>query len=394
MEILTDQTAIDYLGRAKKALHPEIDTFGSIPLLAKMIDVEQAWQKRLQAKGQTGVPLPISDYGLPELGAWRVDIKAAFQEVKVIASRRASVIDGFLQEFVDASEKGIARRGNSLTEAVSEDFGFLGIIKKFSPDQIEFLSSDWDESFPLYTDKNWPGLLLSRSDRSPFLDNRAPRRRFGERSFIPGYKFVDNTDREPFFLMVATSQNQPLGARVITSDQALTSRTEIRSKPIQPIDQPLTLTSHIPYYDFNRSLDLPFSSATQIEKQLDRLHPNLFQAVYDTDFTDKSPSSIDHFFKSLIKLNSLVDTIRTVAEQTLDNVEIDPDILSASIANTQAQIGSIYNSVLDNDLRRRLQIATAQELKAARDKAEVTKEQVNLVVQKPGILKRWWKGNN
>lgn len=443
METLKDKSAIDYLSRARMCLHPEEDTFGNISLLANMIDLERAFLSRLVAKGHIGLPLPIAPYGLPELSAWRTDIVKAFDEVEVISVNRANALDPFLQQLADASVAGVDKKFDDLQETLKADYILLKALEDFSFDQVEFLTKPWESSYPFHTDKYFPGLLLCRSERSPFIERRGIRRRFNGRSFMPGFKYVDSNEYEeydpnsnqrvPFFMMVPISaERETLGFRFLTPAAPLISRSrfvnEKRSFALRENDRPLEAS--VEYYDLAVAEDPKIinkvltekkqlesqnmlrgrasargqrqmtseepvlemdphwegssdkATVSRLEDGLQGLHPAIFRAMHETEYVGKSDSVLDAYFDSLSKLNTLADRANQFSQDVLEAKPISADEslqIKAEIAN---DMQSIYNSVLDNELRRTLQLAMAEALGDSRRNTEVARVRQE--------TRRWW----
>lgn len=385
MEILRDQAAIDYLDRAESCLTPEVDNFGSIPLLVKMISLERVFLGRLVAKGQKAFPLPMADYGLPELPAWRTDIVKAFEEVEIIRTNRAQALAPVLQELVNASAAGVDKKFDELQKTLESDSNLLRALEEFSQDEADFLTQRWNTSlsFPFYTAKYAPGLLLSRSDRTPFSEQRGKRKMFNGQSFRPGFKYVD-TDlervREPFFMMVAFSPKpESLGFRIITQGEPLLARSKLIKTNEYATDQPNTrgMDAIIEYYDL--SLDKTpqkEGKALKLEKGLQGFRPAIFRALYQTDYTGKH-SSLEAYFESLLKLNALAEDVSQFSEQVLGLKPMAADETKQRELKIASELYNIYNAVDDDDLRRVLQIAMAEEMHLTRRETEAAKIRPN-----------------
>lgn len=382
MEILRDQAAIDYLDRARSCLRPEVDNFGSIPLLAKLISLEKIFLTRLIAKGQTGFPLSIGDYGLPELAAWRIDIIKTFEEVDVVRANRARALDPLLQELANASATGLDKKFGGLQNTLEADQSLIEALAEFSQDEVDFLTQRWDSSlsFPFYTEKYAPGLLLSRSDKTPFSERRGKRKRFNGLAFRPGFKYIDTdpeSSRDPFFLMVAfSSERQALGCRLITQKTALLSRSRlVNTEEHHPTNQTsgYNIETTIEYFDLalqkRSAVDV---ETAKLERGLQKLRPAIFRALYQTDYTDKR-SSLDAYFKALLEVNTLVNEAAQFSEEILELKPISSNE-STDIKNRFAfKLSEIYNAVGDDDLRRVLQIAMASEMSQIRRQTEAAK---------------------
>lgn len=388
MEVLSDQAAIEYLTRARSCLRPEVDTFGSIPLLYAMISLEEAFLARLAAKGHKGLPLPLDSHGLPELSAWRIDIIKAFEEASVIRENRAQALDPFLQEVVDASLSGVDKKFEELQVALESDHVLLDALGKFSSDRVDFLIQPWISSkttFSLFTDRRFPGLLLSKSDRSPFSERLGTRRRFNGLDFRLGLKYVDAEDpngtRTPFFVAVVfTPAMEVLGFKLITPRFPLLWRSQLIEKEVRVADEGFT---NLEYYDLalpkttekksDEDTSLDETTIVRIEEGFRKLHPSILRAFYQTDYTGKPTAVVDHYFASLLALNGLVDKIIEFSEEVLDSRPISLEESTGIKKEVAESLQTIYNSVADNSLKRTLQLAMAEEMKNTRIKTEDAK---------------------
>lgn len=388
MEVLRDRAAVEYLARARSCLRPEVDTFGGIPLLFAMVSLEEAFLTRLVAKGHQGLPLPLDSHGLPELSAWRIDVIKAFEESSVIRANRAQALDPLLQQVVDASLPGVERRFEELQVALESDRVLLEALGKFSPDRVEFLTQPWISSkttFPFYTDQRFPGVLLSRSDRSPFSERLGTRRRFNGLSFKLGLKYVDMGEpegtRTPFFMAVVFSPAmEVLGFRLITPRSPLLERSQLVEKRVMVSDQGFI---NIKYYDVaipqtpqkkaDEDGSLDETTIARVEGGFSKLHPAIIRAFYQTDYTGKPAEVVDNFFASLVALNALIDRILEFSEEVLDSRPISIEESTGLRKEVAESLQAIYNSVADDTLRRTLQLAMAEEMKSIRAKTEEAK---------------------
>lgn len=394
MEILRDEEAINYLSRAEACLHPEIDNFGSIPLLARLISLEKVFLTRLVAKGQKGMPLLTGDYGLPELSAWRVDISKAFEEVGVIRANRAQALAPVLQEINNAFAEGVDEKFAELERALVSDTDLLKALEVFSPDEEEFLTQKWDSSpsFPFYTDKFAPGLLLSKSDRTPFSERRGTRKRFDGIIFRPGFKYIDalpDDQRAPLFMMVAFStERKTLGFRLITGEKPLLARSGLMSAKAVADDPTRRYQSDttVEYYDLSHSKTPQDTSlVAKFEDTLQNLRPAFFRALHQTDYTGKS-SFVEVYFGALFELNELANLASQFSKEVLELKPMSAEEARQTKITMATKLRDIYNSVADNELRRRLQLTMAEELNQTRDVTEAAK--VRTSTQR-SLFQRW-----
>lgn len=77
---LHEQEALDYLKRARSTIHP-LDQFGNLPILSKMLELEETFIRRMMESGNRPLAtITIDETGFPELPSWRVDMAHMLQE--------------------------------------------------------------------------------------------------------------------------------------------------------------------------------------------------------------------------------------------------------------------------------------------------------------------------
>lgn len=377
---LRGKEAIEYLQRARSTLHPKVDQFAEIPLLASMLDVQIAFFENKILQGRENLVIfTRARHGFPELESWVLDINSLFGEFDAVKQKRAEAFLPLLQQISDISERGITEQNEKLATVLREDLELINMqnnipeylkkrLRRLNPNAV---SIDGLKGVPFALD-NCPGLLRIRPlEEDMIFESRIGRVDVG---VVVSFKYLDSKDqslRLPTTLYFYNEYHyedyyaNKLSCRALVPESPLLDRTVIEYEDSEKIFwRRFQNTRQTPISVSNRGqLDNTLKLTEMPNEQQEKMNVALLRAYRSLDPRPLSDASINAFLASLPRLNRLISQMAAPLEDILKGNPLKATDCVASINELSGQMISLFNSLEDDDGKLALQLAVAEAIK-------------------------------
>lgn len=358
---LKEQEAIDYLGRIKSTIPPEYQ-FSNLPLLSKLIELETLFLQRNLDRGNAQLAvITIDATGFPELPSWKVDLRSLSQEFESIKSNRAQGLLPFLAQLKNGSPSHALEAGSRFTKQLETDRPLVQAFEDIGLGWIQTYLKD--NNLPFHKKETLPGLLFGRlfgsgdhNNTGQILERQDGKTIYhiGEQiafKFIDGNTLTNQSERRPTFIYVETStDNRILYLGALPPKDGLIRRLKGKGAAF--------ITGELESINLNSSYQI--LKVNNRELSFTEAEQPILRALVNFSSNGLSDQEINQFIQSLYSLNRLVKFSRQFVNQALNGNDIAPLSSENSIARISKGVGSIFNSIKNDELRRSAQLAWAE----------------------------------